>query len=129
MKGWDVAERMGKGEGRRGLDHCSTVWATQGGQEGTMPSGMTLREYAGLLGLCKQRLSFFLSFSLPPSLPPSLSHPECMSGWGQREDAQVSLVCLEPCGGSGSMSPAGVGCGCLCMSFRCNFHEPTVILQ
>ena len=73
MKGWDVAERMGKGEGRRGLDHCSTVWATQGGQEGTMPSGMTLREYAGLLGLCKQRLSFFLSFILSPSLPPSLS--------------------------------------------------------
>ena len=61
MKGWDVAERMGKGEGRRRLDHCSTLWATQGGQEGTMPSGMTLREYAGLLGLCKQRLSFFLS--------------------------------------------------------------------
>lgn len=125
MKGWDVAERMGKGEGRRRLDHCSTLWATQGGQEGTMPSGMTLREYAGLLGLCKQRLSFFLSFSLPPSL----SHPECMSGLGQRKDAQVSLVCLAPCGGSGSMSPAGVGCGCLCMSFRGNFHEPTVILQ
>ena len=24
MNGWDVAERMGKGKGRRGLDRCST---------------------------------------------------------------------------------------------------------
>ena len=52
---------------------------------------------------CVSKGSFFLLFSLsvslslPPSLSPSLSYPECMSGWGQWEDARVSMVCPVPC--------------------------------